>query len=124
MATTRLADFNLASLASAGVAHQAIRTGVREELFGRVVLRQPNQREFCGFLVGAVGIEPSCPLNQRKLFIPRNATTDTNARNAELRYTAGTPHRLFVLSVYACFDEMGGVDHVARTLSSLYVSIL
>jgi hypothetical protein len=41
-------------------------------------------------LVGAVGIEPSSPLQTRKLFIPRSDKNYKIARNAELRYTAGT----------------------------------
>jgi hypothetical protein len=41
-------------------------------------------------LVGAVGIEPSGPLQTRKLFILRSDKSDKNGRNAEPRYTAGT----------------------------------
>jgi len=37
-----------------------------------------------------VGIEPTRPLQTRKLFIPRSDKNDENARNAEVRYTAGT----------------------------------
>jgi hypothetical protein len=41
-------------------------------------------------LVGAVGIELSRPLEQRKLFISRSDKERKNARNAEVGYTAGT----------------------------------
>jgi hypothetical protein len=41
-------------------------------------------------LVGAVGIEPSGPLQTRKLLIPRSVKNIKNGRNAEQSYTAGT----------------------------------
>ena len=41
-------------------------------------------------LVEAVGIEPSSPLQTRKLFILRFDKTNKNDKNAEVRYTAGT----------------------------------
>ena len=44
----------------------------------------------CVVLVGAVGIEPSSPLQTRKLFILRPDKNYKNDRNAEARYTAGT----------------------------------
>ncbi len=37
-----------------------------------------------------VGIEPSSPVQIRKLFIPRSDKNYKNDRNAEVRYTAGT----------------------------------
>jgi hypothetical protein len=46
------------------------------------------------WLVGAVGIEPSSPVQTRKLFIPRSDKNYKNDRNAEVRYTAGTQCRL------------------------------
>ena len=45
---------------------------------------------FHGILVGAVGIEPSSPVQTRKLFIPRSDKNYKNDRNAEVRYTADT----------------------------------
>ena len=42
-------------------------------------------------LVGAVGIEPSSPVQTRKLFIPRSDKNYKNNANTEVRYTAGTP---------------------------------
>ena len=41
-------------------------------------------------LVGAVGIEPSGPLQTRKLFIPRSHKSDKTDRNAETKYATGT----------------------------------
>jgi hypothetical protein len=46
--------------------------------------------ESSGVMVGAVGIEPSSPLQTRKLFILRSDKKYKNARNAEVRYTPGT----------------------------------
>ena len=41
-------------------------------------------------MVPAGGIEPSCLLNPRKLFIPSYDKTEKKAKNAEARYAAGT----------------------------------
>jgi hypothetical protein len=41
-------------------------------------------------LVGAVGIEPSRPLQTHKLLIPRFDKSYRNARNAQARYKKGT----------------------------------
>ena len=45
-------------------------------------------------LVGAVGIEPSRPLEQPKLFISRSDKKRKNATNGEVRYIAGTRRTL------------------------------
>jgi hypothetical protein len=41
-------------------------------------------------LEARVGIEPSSPLQTRKLFIPRSDKNYKNGGNVEVRYTAGT----------------------------------
>jgi transposase len=54
-------------------------------------------------LVAAVGIEPSSPLQVRKLFIPRSDKNYKNDGNAEMRYTAGTWDTSLALSVISLF---------------------
>src|SRR5258708_530481 len=54
-------------------------------------------------LVGAVGIEPSSPLQVRKLFMPRLDKNYKNDGNAEVRYTAGTWDTSLALSVISLF---------------------
>ena len=41
-------------------------------------------------VVPGVGVEPSSPLQTRKLFIHRSGKSDKTDANAEVRYTAGT----------------------------------
>jgi hypothetical protein len=59
---------------------------------------QQNQRELCGFLVGAVGIALKATLKFRKLLILLNGKNITNIRFARPRYTPGT--RLLELNVH------------------------
>ncbi len=64
-----------------------------------------------GWLVGAVGIELSGPLQTRKLFILRSDKTHKNDRNAEVRYTTGTRRRCMVCAAQSAARELiAGLD--------------
>jgi len=93
------------------MSHSTVRHGVLRRAWLILVYTQelyalPSRLQHCclpdlnrrfllgqGKLVPAGGVEPSEPLQTRKLFIPRPDKSDKTARNAEPRYTAGTRDR-------------------------------
>ena len=97
-------------------------------------LREDHRKPliFHKILVGAVGIEPSSPLQTRKLFILRSDKKYKNARNAEVRYTPGTrtPSPLGAASgecvgaqcyfiIWSCQDRRRDGDGCCTTLTGV-----